>query len=130
MMIKNNLSEVTGMTDYMKNECLRILSIGIMQGSGVPKISRELTDKINISRDSANRIVRTEVIRGYNQAAMNRYKQAGIEQWSWITCSDDRACEECLSLDETIHDMGDDQPPIHVNCRCSVACYIPEENNP
>jgi SPP1 gp7 family putative phage head morphogenesis protein len=69
-------------------------------------------------------IARTEIIRTYNQGAINQYKKVGVTKWKWLTAYDDRTCEQCASLDGKIFKMGAPQPPLHVNCRCSVAPYL------
>lgn len=77
------------------------------------------------------RIARTELITAYNKAAVEEYKESGlVEQIKWITAEDDRVDEECaLNENKTVKigesfPSGDDQPPIHPNCRCDVIPYF------
>jgi SPP1 gp7 family putative phage head morphogenesis protein len=130
MMIDHNLIMVQGMSDDMKKEVMRTLSTGFLEGKSVDKISRAMVERINVSKDRAMMIARTETIRSYNQASIERYKSAGLEQWRWITAMDERACDECMSYDNEIFDNGDSQPPAHPNCRCAVAPYIDENLTP
>lgn len=131
MMIDHNLIEIKGMEEFMKKEVMRALSTGMLEGHGNEKITRDLVGRIDVSRNRAMMIARTETIRSYNQASVERYKSAGLEQWRWITAMDERACEECMGNDNEIFDMGDPQPPYpHPNCRCSVSPYIDENLTP
>lgn len=130
MMIDHNLIEIRGMEEYMKKEVMRVLSTGMLEGHGNEKIARDLVERVDVSKTRAVMIARTETIRNYNQASVQRYKQAGLSQWRWITAMDERACEECMGNDNQIFDLGDEQPPIHPNCRCASAPYIDENLTP
>jgi len=130
MMIDHNLIMVQGMSDDMKKEVMRVLSTGLLEGQGNEKIAKAVVERIGVSKNRAMMIARTETIRSYNQASVERYKSAGLEQWRWITAMDERACEECMSKDNEIYDFGDEQPPIHTNCRCSCSPYINENLTP
>lgn len=132
MMIDHNLSEISHDIVYMKKEIMRVLSNGMLEGKGIAAMSKEMAERIDVSRSRAITICRTETIRNYNQSAINRYKQNGITQWRWISATDERTCPVCVSLDGEIFDMGEPQPPgfSHPNCRCSVAPYIDEELTP
>jgi len=130
MMIDHNLIEIRGMEDFMKKEVMRVLSTGMLEGQGNEKIARAMVERIDVSKNRAMMIARTETIRNYSQASIARYKSAGLSQWRWITAMDERACEECMSKDNEIFDMGEEQPPLHVNCRCSVSPYIDENLTP
>ena len=130
MMIDHNLIEIKGMEEFMKKEVMRVLSTGMLEGQGNDKIARAMVERIDVSKTRAVMIARTETIRNYNQASVERYKSAGLSQWRWITAMDERACEECMANDNEIFDMGDEQPPKHCNCRCAVSPFISEELTP
>jgi len=130
MMIDHNLIMVQGMSDDMKKEVMRILSTGLLEGRSNDKIARDLVERVDVSKNRAVMIARTETIRSYNQASVERYKSAGLSQWRWITAMDESACDTCISLDNKIFDMGDEQPPEHPRCRCSVSPYIDENLTP
>ena len=80
---------------------------------------------VNGSRASADRIVRTELTRIQNQATADTYRQAGIEKYQYLAIEDDRTSEACQELDGKIFRLdeaviGENFPPIHPNCRCSI----------
>lgn len=92
-------------------------------------------DLIAIFKDEkayrVERIARTELITAYNKAAVEEYRESGlVEQIKWITAEDDRVDEECsLNENKTVKigesfPSGDEQPPIHPNCRCDVIPYF------
>jgi hypothetical protein len=99
-------------------------------------------------------IARTETMRAANMGAFDEWRAAGdaglfdvrSAQRIWIATPDDRACDDCLSLDgevigfeETFTVPGEetddeesslsaDMPPLHPMCRCSTALEIGEDS--
>ena len=75
---------------------------------------------LNVSYNTANRLIRTEASYTFNSANKERYQEMGAKQIE-IFIEDD-ACEECQNL-KGVYDF-DVVPivPIHPNCRC---CYLP-----
>ncbi len=81
----------------------------------------------------AERIVRTEVINSYNQAADDAIEYvAKIDdriQRKWDAANDYRACPDCAALDQEVTGVdgtftgGVSSPPLHPNCRCSVVAW-------
>ena len=63
----------------------------------------------------------TESNRAYNLASVDQYAASGTKQFEWIAY--DTACPECAAL-EGVHDLSDDVPPEHPNCRCTVAAVV------
>lgn len=124
VLVDHNFAEMKNTTVYMKKELLRVISEGMLQGQGIPEMSRSMRDRINVVKHKADMIARTETIRCYNQAAVNQYKKVGVTKWRWITAFDDRTCDICAGLDGYIFKMGEPQPPAHPNCRCSVAPVV------
>ena len=95
---------------------------------GLPKDKavNELWDLvIDGNRSSADRIVRTELTRIQNQAKLDTYREAGVQKYQYITTIDDRTSPECEALDGKIFRLdeavvGENFPPIHPNCRCTI----------
>lgn len=124
VMIEHNLVEMKGATNYMKKEIFRVVSTGMLEGQSIPQMTKAMRERIDVTKTRANMIARTETIRNYNQASVNKYKQNGIKKWRWIASWDERTCEICGSLDGQIFKVGDPQPPVHPNCRCCVAPIV------
>ena len=122
----NNVVLVKNVGYDSRKNIVRIINEGILQGQGIPKIARNL--KKNISDLTSKRskvIARTEIIRGYNQASINRYKNNGIRMYEWLTAFDDRTCDDCAGMDGSRHPVdGGVRPPLHPNCRCTVIPVI------
>lgn len=120
-----NFNELKGITDAMSQQIMRELADGMARGYNPKKIARLINnriDKIGITR--ARMLARTEVIRAFNDAALNQYQQAGITQVEpeveWLHAMD--ACESCVSMAQKgPYKISEARGliPWHPNCRCS-----------
>ena len=122
-----NLNLVKGVNSAVKNDMLRIIGQGLLEGQHPYKIARNISksiDKIGVKR--ARLIARTETIRSYNTAVSTKYKRSGIKKWRWLTAFDERTCPECASRDGRVYEWGDEQPPLHPRCRCSILAVVEE----
>jgi len=74
----------------------------------------------------AGLIAQTETIRAYTQGSLQVYDRAGVEAKQWLD-GQAGACDECEALDGEVVPLGetfssgDDGPPLHPGCRCTVA---------
>ncbi len=80
----------------------------------------------------ADMIAQTEIADAYNQAILSSAKEIGpgtMKEWA----TDGEACEEIcipnedmgpIGLDE-LFDSGDEAPPGHPNCNCSISIVLP-----
>ena len=124
---ENNYNRIKDCSNAMKNAITYSCTKGVMNGWGADKIAYEIRNNIegnsNMGIIRAKMIARTEIITAYNQGAETQYKAAGLtrKQMIWITAIDERTCDECIGNDEkTIDEIGE-LPPVHPNCRCSIA---------
>lgn len=91
----------------------------------VEAIQSEFTD---MTRYRAQMIAQTELNDAYNQSVMHFGEQAGATRKSWQT--DAAPCPTCIDnalqgeidFDEDF-DSGDDAPPAHPNCMCSLLVH-------
>jgi len=96
----------------------------------------DLTKRVGEIFDSrekweAERIARTETIEAHNQADLLAYEQSGVVEYKEIIVEPD-ACEICTAVEgEKVllsenFSTGDDSPPLHPNCRCSILPILGE----
>ena len=122
-----SFNRIRDCTLEMKNAITYSCSRGIMEGWGINKIAYEIrhnldgNSRMGIAR--AKTIARTEIIDAYNTAAEDRYKQAGLsdKEIVWITSFDERTCPVCSGYDGMTLAQTGERPPVHPNCRCSLA---------
>lgn len=147
--IAKNVEKFTqSMLDTDRETLINIINDGIKDGKSVPEIRGAIqADFDDISKNQAQRITRTEVLRVSNQATIDAYEQSGVvEGKQWLTAG---AVDECadyegqiVSLSSNFYgdtdEFADGDPPLHPNCRCVVLPvlidegekhYIPQANN-
>lgn len=101
-----------------------LLANGAAAGDSVETISRSLMDLLD-DPVRAMTIANTEVARAVSTASLDTYAENGIEQWDWVLSPG--ACDECEDMEsDNPHDLSDDHPPLHPNCRCAAAPVLPE----
>ncbi len=126
------------------------LSEGVAAGESIPLLKDRVSELFDGMEDyRAERIARSEVVRGSNFAANEAYDQSGVvETLEWLTAEDERLCEFCvemegqtINLGDTFFDKGDslegknggtfdfgyediEFPPLHANCRCTIVPVI------
>ena len=54
------------------------------------------------------------------EAAIQAYKDDGVERVRWVTAEDDRRCQECKSRHGKIYPINNIPPKPHRYCRCYI----------
>jgi SPP1 gp7 family putative phage head morphogenesis protein len=106
----------------------RTLERTIIRGENPRKAARELrglvSDEFGKKKYAADRIAITESARVQSAVQEQSFKDAEIEQYTWISEPD--ACPVCAELDAKVFVLGKGPmpPEPHPNCRCSTAAYV------
>ena len=109
---------IKGIGDTTIDRIGNVIAQGLADGSPVATITAGIGDYIG-NPDRAFTIAQTETSRAMISSQTSEYQALGFAQFEWL--SYDGACEECMDQeDANPHDFGDDQPPGHPNCRCSI----------
>lgn len=122
-----NNSEKLG--NYLKTQ----LTADTMSGKSIAKMSKELSEYMNVGLYNATTLVRTEVNHFANEAEMLSYEECGIEKYRFIATLDKITCDHCGSLDNKVFNVkdrkaGKNYPPIHPNDRCTTVAEFDDEN--
>lgn len=112
--------------DMMKAELSKLLQEGMIQGRNPRQLARHLTKRFGVSKSDAERLMRTELARVQTEAQKQSFEQNGFTQYEFIALGS--ACGICKDIDGEHFDVkkmmpGTNAPPMHPNCRCSVATY-------
>jgi SPP1 gp7 family putative phage head morphogenesis protein len=103
--------------------------MGMVQGEGTDKIvarirgtkaARYSDGVLDISRRSAQSIVRTATTHVSNQAAQETWKtnETIVKGWQFVSTLDTRTTVTCAALSGTVHPIGEGPiPPRHIRCR-------------
>jgi SPP1 gp7 family putative phage head morphogenesis protein len=95
-----------------------VIGDGLARGASVDEIARNISDLLT-DPSRAEMIATTEANRAQTAAAAEQLDAMGYTQFDWMAY--DGACDECLDEEaNNPHDLSDDQPPGHPNCRCAI----------
>ena len=117
---------IKGVSDSTMKRIGNTIADGLKTGTPSRDISTQLRDAVAVLRNDPQRamtIAVTETNRAYNGAAVDSYTQAGLTQFEWMDY--EGACDICAEL-AGVHDIGDEPPPEHPNCRCAILGVIPD----
>jgi len=103
------------------------LADALSQGKSNLELAKDLRGLVGDPVRSLT-IAHTEMNRALNAQKVQDFKDQGIEEQEWL-CSDPcDICQENEGEVRTIGDpypSGDDQPPAHVNCNCTLIPVVP-----
>lgn len=101
------------------------VTTGIIRGTDPDKIAEQVAQKTGATIGSARRLVRTEMNRIYNAAAIDVYSDCGVKRLLFNAELDNRTSEICREMHGTIIRVEDlqpgvNQPPLHPWCRSTL----------
>ncbi len=114
-----------------------VLEKGILQGTSLQKMARELRDLTGESFNNAFRLIRTETSFIDSQVTFEGYEQArkelGLEYYMYDAHLDSRTSAICREMDGkyfkiTEKEIGVNAPPLHVNCRSTTQLVLDDED--
>jgi SPP1 gp7 family putative phage head morphogenesis protein len=97
----------------------------VVTGKKTDDLLKLLQEKFNVSYRQAESLVRTEIAHIQVQAAAQRYKDYGLEEYEYFADTDEKTCPICGKLDGKKFKylemkIGENAPPLHTNCRCDI----------
>lgn len=113
--------------DQQLGAVLRIVvSNGLHRGLSVPQMAKMVEDKMHAGLSNASRLVRTEMNYVQNRAAADSIKESGMKYYRFIATLDRRTSAICRSHDSHVYSIdeyrpGENAPPLHPNCRSTIA---------
>ncbi|MBE9172877.1 minor capsid protein [Cyanobium sp. LEGE 06143] len=106
------------------NTAAELLTSGILEGRSNQEIERVLRSRLDVVKNAAEVIVRTESIRAYSAARHDRFKAAGIDYVQYWATADDRTCPICRPRAGLKYRVGELQLPVHPRCRCTSTPWV------
>ena len=115
-----------------KEELVRKLktdfSQSLIRGESRDKIISRLSKDLEQDRKKTARLVHTETAALQNKAALDAYKELGVDKVRILGTLDSVTCSLCGSMDgmilpRTQLEQGVTEPPFHPNCRCTTVPY-------
>jgi SPP1 gp7 family putative phage head morphogenesis protein len=101
------------------------LNKGLIRGDSLQDMSRYLANELEKDYNRALTLVHTETCYVQNQATVNSYKDAEIEEYEFLAFLDDRTTEDCRKKDGIKFKLSEAQagvnlPPLHPRCRSAI----------
>ena len=108
------------------------LTQAIMRGDSPDKAIKTISEKFNVAKNKAGRLVMTESAYFASEAQKNCFNELDVERFEIVATLDSHTSELCQSLDGQVFDMKDYQagvtaPPFHPWCRTTTVPYF-EDN--
>lgn len=116
-------------TDHMAAQLTEVVTAGIKSGSGIRKMRDELSERMEVGKHAANRLIRTETTYMANAAEMDAYKEAEIDRYRFVATLDSRTSLECQQHDNKVYAVSDgtpgkNMPPLHPYCRSTTIALL------
>lgn len=116
----------------LKAELEGLLASGLIKGENPRKLARHLTKRFGVSAYNAERLMVTELARVQTEAQKQSFIRNGFDEYVYVACTKGDVCPICKGLDDKhfkVDDMmpGENAPPMHPNCHCSIAAYMDNE---
>jgi SPP1 gp7 family putative phage head morphogenesis protein len=92
-------------------------------GESSSSIAKRLNDITGIGRSRAMIIARTETNAAHKAASIDRFREAGIDGYIWMSTLDPRTCAICWSLHGQRFNSDADVRS-HVGCRCTTVPVV------
>lgn len=101
----------------------------IIRGEAPDRVIRTISQKFNVSRQKAGRLVMTESAYFSNVAQRDCFKELDVEQYRIVETLDSHTCELCGGMDGRVFKMSEYEtgitaPPFHPWCRGCTAPYF------
>ena len=122
--------------DQMKADLSKLLQSGMIQGKNSRQLAKDLRkyyygpEYLKNGKKGAvyntERLMRTELARVQTEAQRQSFERNGFNEYTFLALGD--ACDICKAIDGKhfkVKDMmpGENAPPIHPHCRCSISAY-------
>ena len=121
-------------TDAMTIETREILVSAGREGKGIREVTKDITDRISVSKSRAERIARTEINQAYSVAQINEVNRASEEldediKTRWITAVDGHVRHSHANVHGVVMDTeraSKIKSTDGINCRCALTPVLPD----
>lgn len=105
---------------------------GLITGKRPDEITKAISDKLEVSKSNAKRLVLTESSAIHSQSRKAMYERMGVEKYEVVATLDLRTSDICRKLDGKVFDVKDYEigvtaPPYHVYCRSTTVPYYNDD---
>lgn len=139
LLAARSYDELDGVTEEMGRDMSRVLADGLVRGENPHTIAKEMTEKIDITRERAERIAQHEIQRAHSEGQLQALEDMGVEEvgvmveWTNSGFSKCAAltpkerktqtcvCKKCAALEGVVMKLSEAKGllPLHVGCLCA-----------
>lgn len=123
---KNYSTRIWDNSEKLSKTIQEVVVSNVHRGTSVEKLAKEVQERMNVSKNNAVRLVRTELNYVHNQATLDSLKSANMEYFQFVATIDKRTSSTCREHDNNIYpvadaEVGTNVPPLHPRCRSTIA---------
>ena len=107
------------------------LTVGLSRGKSITEIKHDIMDKSKrITKNRAETIARSEIIKASAEGTKQSMKEAGIKKYLLLTARDNRVCQICRERERgNPYEFDSNYAPMpvkdsHANCRCTIIAEV------
>ena len=106
-----------------------IINNGMMMGTSVDNMTRQLRGRVEVDQRHARMLIRTESAHAAEQTTALAYERMGVREFEFSSALEVGTCEHCAEKHGEIHKVSDREvgvnyPPIHPNCLCTTVPVV------
>ena len=129
---RNYSARIWRNTDQLAQMLEDEIEAAFLSGKSVRRMANVIMDRFGVGYRAAECLMRTETSYVQNQTAAQSYRDAGCTDYEILTASDRRTCRRCAAQNGrrylfTEMQAGENAPPFHPNCRCTILPVVGEE---
>ena len=129
---RNYSARIWRNTDHLAQMLEEEIEAAFLSGKSVRRMANVIMDRFGVGYRAAECLMRTETSYVQNQTAAKSYEDAGCTEYEILTASDRRTCSRCAAQNGkrypfTEMQAGENAPPFHPNCRCTILPVVGEE---
>ena len=129
---RNYSARIWRNTDQLAQMLEDEIEAAFLSGKSVRRMANVIMDRFGVGYRAAECLMRTETSYVQNRTAARSYEDAGCTEYEILTASDRRTCSRCAAQNGrrylfTEMQAGENAPPFHPNCRCTILPVVGEE---
>lgn len=129
---RNYSARIWRNTDQLAQMLEDEIEAAFLSGKSVRRMANVIMDRFGVGYRAAECLMRTETSYVQNQTAAKSYEDAGCTEYEILTASDRRTCRRCAAQNGrrylfTEMQAGENAPPFHPNCRCTILPVVGED---
>jgi SPP1 gp7 family putative phage head morphogenesis protein len=112
------------------------LSQSFIRGDSIQNTSKRVSKRLEVSYNTAVRLIRTESNHISNEAFADSLINSGVvSEYEYLATLDNRTSDLCRPMDSkhfkwSEKEVGVNFPPLHSNCRSTIIPYFEDEDTP